>query len=132
MPKAPFADYVVQRFGDEEIADIEEVESIARRFKVSLRAAALRIEHLNLGVEGLYARVDAQADFKGSGGFSKDNTAPAIRLREWGPSYARTIADAQDRGLLTPADALEYLNVSGGQYKDVVNRLHAIDASAEE
>jgi Zn-dependent peptidase ImmA (M78 family) len=132
MPKVPFADYVEHRFGDAPVADIEEVASIARRFKVSLRAAALRVEQLELGVDGLYAQVDAKADFKGGGGFSKDNTTPAVRLREWGTGYARTITDAQSRGLLTPADALEYLNVSGGQLKDMVDRLNAIEASAEE
>jgi Zn-dependent peptidase ImmA (M78 family) len=132
MPKADFAAYVEKRFDDTPVADIDEVSSIARRFKVSLRAAALRVEQLDLGVEGLYDLVDAQADFKGSGGFSKDNTTPAIRLREWGASYTRTITDAEDRGLLTSSDVLEYLNVSGGQLKEIVERLHVIDARAEE
>jgi Zn-dependent peptidase ImmA (M78 family) len=132
MPKVPFAGYVEKRFGDTPVSDIQEVESIARRFKVSLRAAALRVEQLELGVQGLYDRVDAQADFKGAGGFSNDNTTPAIRLREWGPSYARTITDAQQRGLLSPTDALEYLNVSRTQLKEMVDRLHVQDASSEE
>ena len=131
MPRSVFTDYAEQRFGDEPVADIEQVTSMARKFKVSLRAAALRIEHLELGVAGLYDRVDAQADFKGGGGFSKDNTKPAIRIREWGPSYARTLADAESRGLLSHTDVLEYLNVSSRQFADVRERLDAITPEAE-
>jgi Zn-dependent peptidase ImmA (M78 family) len=125
MPEGEFRDYIKRRFVDAPVADLEEVKSLANRFRVSLRAAAFRVEQLGLGVEGLYEEVDAKADFKGSGGFTDDGTKPAVRLREWGESYARTVAEAENRLLLSRADALEYLNVSGNEYREMKARLEA-------
>jgi Zn-dependent peptidase ImmA (M78 family) len=131
MPQGSFTAYVEDRFDGELVADIEGVASVARRFKVSYRAAALRIEHLNLGVEGLYAEVEARTEFKGSG-WSSDNTTPAVRLREWGTSYARLLIDAESQGLLGRADVLEYLNVSDGQLREVRHRLETVDTDIED
>lgn len=125
MPEQEFGDYVENRFGGALVADVDEVKTLANKFRVSLRAAAFRVEQLDLGVEGLYDEVDAKADFKGSDGFTDDNTTPAVRLREWGDSYARTVADAETQRLLSRADVLEYLNVSGKQYREIVTRLEA-------
>jgi Zn-dependent peptidase ImmA (M78 family) len=132
MPRKEFSAYVEKRFGESAVTDIDEVKSIANRFRVSLRAAALRVEQLGLGAEGLYDEVDAKADFKGSGGFSTDNTTPAVRLREWGDGYARTISDAEGQGVLSPADALEYLNVSGGQYREIRARIAGAEGHGGE
>lgn len=84
MPRPAFAQYVEELFGGAKVGSFSQVARVAKRFKVSLRATALRLEQLGLAVEGLYEDVDAEADFKGGGGFSRDNTAPAIRLRDWG------------------------------------------------
>jgi Zn-dependent peptidase ImmA (M78 family) len=132
MPEGDFRDYVKRRFADTPVADIEDVKSLANRFRVSLRAAALRVEQLGLGVEGLYDEVDAKSDFKGPGGFTDDGTKPAVRLREWGESYARTVTEAESRLLFSRADALEYLNVSGKEYREMKARLEASAPGPQE
>jgi hypothetical protein len=81
-------------------------------------------------VEGLYDHVEALAEFKGKKGFSNDNTTPAVRLREWGASYAQLLIDAERAGLLGRADVLEYLNVSDRQLREVRHRLEAADTGS--
>jgi len=55
-------------FGSRQVRTVDDVGSIARRFRVSLRATAVRLIRLNRADHGLYERVDREADFKGPGG----------------------------------------------------------------
>jgi hypothetical protein len=92
---------------------------------VSLRATALRLERIGRAAPGLYDDVDAEADFKGGVGFSRDNTAAAIRLREWGAGYAELLLDAERRRLLGRTDVLEYFNLSNTQLRELRSRVEA-------
>lgn len=123
MPRAAFERYLKQTFGDRPIASVAQVSRVAKHFNVSLRATALRIERLGRAVEGLYDNVDAEADFKGPGGFSRDNSAPAVRLREWGAAYAELLLDAERRHVLGRTDVLEYLNLSNQQLTELRARV---------
>jgi len=125
MPRLAFEAFLDDRYGDRPIGSMHGVSQIARRFRVSLRATALRLEHLGRAVEGLYEMVDAEADFKGGGGFSRDNTAPAKRLREWGTGYATLLVEAGRQGLLGRTDLLEYFNLSNRQLHELETRLEA-------
>ena len=72
MPRGEFERQVDRLLGaGTMVTSLDQVVRVARRFRVSLRATALRLEKLGHAVEDLYARVDAEADFKGGGGFSK-------------------------------------------------------------
>jgi Zn-dependent peptidase ImmA (M78 family) len=130
MPKAEIENFLNQRFGDRKISLTSEVATVAKRFKVSLRATALRLERLERAATGLYSRVDADADFKGGSGFSKDNTAPAIRLREWGTGYAELLLDAERRGVLGRTDLLEYFSLSNRELSELRSRVE-LGAGAE-
>jgi Zn-dependent peptidase ImmA (M78 family) len=131
MPRKPFESYVDQSFGPlSQISSIGQVSRVARRFKVSLRATALRLEQIDRAVAGLYDRVDAEADFKGGPGFSRDNSAAAVRLREWGAGYAELLLDAQHRHLLAHTDILEYTNLSSTQLSELRSRVE-VGAGAE-
>jgi Zn-dependent peptidase ImmA (M78 family) len=124
MPKLAMESFLDDTFGPgEEISSTAEVARIAKRFKVSLRAAALRLDRLERAASGLYGRVDAEADFKGKGGFSKDNAAPAVRLRDWGSGYAELLLDAERRGLLGRTDLLEYFNLSNRELSELRARV---------
>jgi Zn-dependent peptidase ImmA (M78 family) len=124
MPKKAMEAFLDQTFGpDETITSTSQVAKVAKRFKVSLRAAAFRIDRIERAASGLYGRVDAEADFKGKGGFSKDNEAPAVRLREWGAGYAELLLDAERRGLLGRTDLLEYFNLSNRQLGELRSRV---------
>jgi Zn-dependent peptidase ImmA (M78 family) len=131
MPKTPFVHYIDELFGPgEAISSTNDVARIAKRFKVSLRATALRLERVGRAAPGLYNRVDADADFKGGGGFSRDNAAPGVRLREWGTGYAELLLDAERRGLLGRTDLLEYFNLSNRELSDLRSRVE-VGAGAE-
>lgn len=125
MPKGAFERYLIQTFGTGSIGSVAQVSRIAKHFKVSMRATALRLERLGHAVQGLYASVDTEADFKGAGGFSRENTAPAVRLREWGTGYAELLLDAERRRLLGRTDVLEYLNLSNHQLSALRARVEA-------
>lgn len=130
MPRADLTQYLDRTFGTRAIASTSEVSRAAKHFRVSLRTAALRIEHIDRAVPGLYERVDAQADFKGNTGFSNDNTAPAVRLREWGTGYAEVLLEAERHGLLRRTDVLEYFNLSDRELGDLRSRVE-MDSPAE-
>jgi hypothetical protein len=131
MPRREFERQVDRLLGPgTTVSSLDQVARVARRFRVSLRATALRLERLGRAAEDLYARVDAEADFKGGSGFARDNTAPAIRLREWGTGYAELLLDAERQGWLGRTDVLEYLNLSNGQLSDLRGRVEA-GAAAE-
>jgi Zn-dependent peptidase ImmA (M78 family) len=132
MPKEQFLAYAERRFGNRLISMTEEVSSLARHFRVSLRATAVRLRELERAQEGLYDRIDAEADFKRGGGFSRDNSAAAVRLREWGSGYARLLLNAEERGLLGRTDLLEYLNVSNTQLGEIRSRVEAGVSGPEE
>lgn len=126
MPRSDLERHVRVTLGDRPVASTGEVARIARHFKTSLRATALRLQRIDRAVAGLYDTVDREADFKGEG-FSRDNTGAAIRLREWGDSYAGLLFDAERRGLLGRTDLLEYFNLPDSQVRDIRERLHARD-----
>jgi Zn-dependent peptidase ImmA (M78 family) len=125
MPKPAMERFLDGAFGpDEKISSTSEVSRVAKRFKVSLRAAALRIDRLDRASAGLYSRVDAEADFKVKGkGFSNDNTAPAIRLRDWGAGYAELLLDAERQGVLGRTDLLEYFSLSNRELSELRTRV---------
>ncbi len=125
LPEETFRSYVSSKFGDRPVVSLEEVKTIANKFKVSLRAAAYRLQTIYPSSSGVYARVDEQADFKGAGGFTRDATTPAIRLREWGSAFPALLMDGEERGVVGRSDVLEYLNVSNSQLAEIRSRIQS-------
>lgn len=124
MPRDDLQRFVSHSLGVREVSSMGQVARIARHYKTSLRAAALRLVRIERAADGLYDLVDEQADFKGAG-FSRDNTGAAVRLREWGAGYAELLFDAERRGLLGRTDLLEYFNLPNGQLHEVRARIEA-------
>jgi Zn-dependent peptidase ImmA (M78 family)/transcriptional regulator with XRE-family HTH domain len=104
----------------DEAQRFEDVERLALRFRVSLRAAAVRLIHLRLAPQRLYGEVDAIAEYrgkrKGGGGGPR---RPLKRLREYGRLYTARLEEAQERGLLSRYDVLTYLDVSDSEWEEV-------------
>jgi Zn-dependent peptidase ImmA (M78 family)/transcriptional regulator with XRE-family HTH domain len=119
LPTEPLTEYVLDTFGRDRISTVDEVARIARRFRVSLRATAYRLESLTLAASGLYERVDRAADFKTGGGGGGGETAPERRLREYGANYSRLLLRAEESGTLRTNDVLEYLNLARGQLEEL-------------
>lgn len=105
MPRRDVADFVAAELHGS-AADFRAVRRLAARFKVSLRAAALRLIRLNYAKANLYEEVDEAADLRSGGGGAGGATSPEIRLREWGQTYPRLLLDAEEQSLLTRQDVL--------------------------
>jgi len=124
MPKAAVLSFVRGRFGvGTRISTLQQVQSVANHFRVSLRAAAYRLQRLEVADRGLYATVDEEADFKAGRGWSDDNGTAGKRLREWGTSYAELLLDAEQEGWLGRTDVLEYLSVAPRHLAEVRSRI---------
>lgn len=102
---------------------IQDVTKLASLFKVSKRAASLRLEELKLAHNGFYNRIDSELDkydwpsnFGGGGG---GRTRTKIRLDEIGARSASIIFRARDNQRLNDFDVSDYLNLTTGQADDL-------------
>jgi Zn-dependent peptidase ImmA (M78 family) len=116
MPSDTFTKYVRSKFGSRPIESLDEVKTIRNKFHVSLRAAAVRAESLGLAEPGLYARVDAVAEYTGKRGGSftpgNERTRPVIRVDEYGREFVSTLVKAEDAQVLRRRQVAELLRVS--------------------
>lgn len=109
MPDDSFRAFVGQRRSQD--IGIEDVRAAALRFRVSHRAAALRLIDLGYAPVEFYGRV-ARAFEPGSGGITEANQffsppRSVARPREYGIGTIRTVLDA-----LPPRDALDILRLT--------------------
>ena len=95
----------------EKITSLNEVGYLAKRFKVSLRAATLRLIENKVVDWDLYEQIPSGADDKGPGG-GKGRSRLVIREDSYGFGTNSTFLSAVNEDLMTRADALSYLNVS--------------------
>ena len=103
------------------ITTFQDVEKVARRYKVSLRAAALRLIGLGAAKQDLYTLVDRQAQtsevpLRGGGTGQKRS---AIRLREYGSKLTTTLLIGMRQGILERHDVLDYLGVATSELEEL-------------
>lgn len=95
-----------------QITDIGIAAKLSRRFKVSLKAAVLRLITGGLAKWSLFHAVPQNADAKTGGGGGTEGRSRAIcRRDEYGERTARVLLEALDRDVLTRGDVLSYLDV---------------------
>jgi Zn-dependent peptidase ImmA (M78 family) len=125
----------VHRLVSAKVAGVDGVIRVANAFTVSLRAAAVRLDHLGLAAPGLYETVDAVAKVrevkKGGGTGGEPQTTPRVRLQTLGRGYVLPVLDAEADRVLTRTDAMELLDVTAGQLSDL-RAIAATTALAEE
>lgn len=91
-------------------ADIDDVRAVTYRFRVSARAAALRLIDLGYATRALYTRVEATfvpTPTRESSGNVRRAPRAVARVREYGPRTIRTVL-----GALPSRDALSVLRVT--------------------
>jgi Zn-dependent peptidase ImmA (M78 family)/transcriptional regulator with XRE-family HTH domain len=90
-------------------SDIDQVRLLMRRFNVSARASAIRMENLGLAPKGLYARVNQifQPKSSPSAGTAFSPPRATMRLRQYGPDVIESVMTA-----LPPRDALRILRIN--------------------
>jgi Zn-dependent peptidase ImmA (M78 family) len=90
-----------------EVSDLEQVRLVVRKFRVSGRAAALRLEGLNLAPKGLYAKVNHVFTPKAPpSGQPYSPPRATMRLRQYGGEVIETLMNS-----LPPRDALRILRI---------------------
>jgi len=124
MPPDAFARFVKDKFGTDPISSLEQVKTIRNRFKVSLRASAIRAESLGLATKGLYDRVDAEAEYppgRRSGTYVPGNerTRPVVRVDEYGREFVNTLGRAEEAEILRRRQVADLLRVSDQELRQV-------------
>lgn len=117
MPRRPFIEYKNSKFGAGKVSELKQVTTMKNRFRVSMRAAAIRLEELGLAAAGLYEKVDRTAAVdKKRRGFSppgqEPRTRPRMRVDQYGHEFIGSLFAAEEKGLLRPRQISELLRVS--------------------
>lgn len=97
----------------------ETARALSTSFRVSLKAAAIRLIDLGYATWALFREVQERSDYKRKGGGGGGERTPEKRLREWGARYPRLLIDAEEQDLLTRQDVLEYMNLSNPDYSSL-------------
>lgn len=102
------------------------VRKVARRFRVSGRAMAIRLTDLGLGTRDLYSKFAAWSNRRdwSKGGGGGGETRIEKRRRELGHATIHTILEALEAGRLNLRDATDYLSLSSNE----VDELAALSA----
>jgi len=94
------------------IEDLNVPSQIAERFKVSLRAATLRLIEMRLATWDLYAEIPPVADNKPRGGGGRGRERGKIREQQYGDRAVQLFVTALKRDLLGRTDVLDALDIS--------------------
>ena len=91
--------------------DLDHAGKVARRYKVSLRAAVLALIEIGAAQRSLYASVPSSSDEKSGGGRGRPRTRIEINEDRFGSRTRATLLRAMREDLITRADTLTYLDV---------------------
>lgn len=92
--------------------DLSTVSRVAARFRVSHRAAALRLIERREASWSLFRAIPAQTDRQQSGGGGQGLTRAELRRHWYGRRTIALFQDAVRDHVLTPADVVDYLDIS--------------------
>lgn len=108
------------------VSDLRSLSRLADRFKVSVRAMALRLIGVDKATWSLYKSIPAAADNKrqGGGGAGGRNRRE-IREDELGHRGTRVFVEAVRRDVITPSEALDYLDIPRDDFDSLVSELGA-------
>jgi Zn-dependent peptidase ImmA (M78 family) len=108
--------FLRSRFGwmpDQTIEDLAVPRAVAAAFKVSVRAATIRLIERDIATWDLYSQIPPYADDKrkgGGGGTGRDRRE--IREDQYGARATDLFVRGLDRGVLGRADVLDYLDIT--------------------
>jgi Zn-dependent peptidase ImmA (M78 family) len=90
--------------------------SLANRFRVSLRAAVIRLVELQLATWDLYRVIPPSSDWKRPGGGGMGRSRLKVREDQYGYRTTRLLYKAVDRELLSRTDVLGILNIGDSDF----------------
>jgi len=110
MPRTAVAQFL--KTADVASSSLEIATQISRKFKVSVRAAALRLIALGEADRSVYGQIPAVTDSKKPGGGGSPRHRAEIRVAEYGIRTAALFVKGLKRDVISHADAMNYLDVS--------------------
>lgn len=100
------------RPGTLRVEDLDVPNRLASRFKVSLRAATLRLIEMKLATWDLYALIPPVSENKPRGGGGRGRERGEIREGQYGDRAVGLMVRALNRDVLGRTDVLDVLNIS--------------------
>jgi len=125
LPRQEVEAFLSQDLGwslNDRVEDLEVPSKIAYRFKVSLRAATLRLIEMRLAAWDLYAKIPPVADDKPRGGGGRGRERGEMREGQYGDRAVRLFVTALKRDLLGRADVLDALDISDADLSKLEGR----------
>jgi Zn-dependent peptidase ImmA (M78 family)/transcriptional regulator with XRE-family HTH domain len=117
LPREAVQKFLTEDLGRPATLRVEELDvptRIASRFKVSLRAATLRLIEMKLAAWDLYAQIPPVSENKPPGGGGRGRERGEIREGQYGDRTVGLIVRALNRDVLGRTDVLDVLNISDG------------------
>ena len=113
IPKEQLRQFLLKelRWNGRRSCDLDEAGRVARRYKVSLRAAVLALIDVGAAERSLYAAVPSSSDEKTKGGGGRPRTRAEIDEDRFGSRTRATLLRAIREDLMTRADVMTYLDV---------------------
>lgn len=111
IPEQALRDFVTSGVDDRSFNDLDAVSRVARKFRTSRRAAALRLIEAGYANWSLYRSIPVVTEQPKAGGGGAGRTRTQISADRYGFRALGTIAAAVRRDVLTPGDAIDYLQV---------------------
>lgn len=109
IPDEALQSYVERQLGGEPVPDLDTVSRVAREFKTSRRAAALRLIEAEYAGWDLYRSIPPILERPRPGGGGAGRTRAQLRSDRYGSRALGDINNAIRRDVITTGDALDYL-----------------------
>jgi Zn-dependent peptidase ImmA (M78 family) len=125
LPWPAVTEFMAMRLGwsaGQRVSDIATVGVVARAFKVSLRATAIRLISKNAADASLYSAIPHLADSKPKGGGGTGRTRNQLYGDHYGDEARRTFGHALNEDLMSRADVLSYLKIADSDLDAVQSR----------
>jgi Zn-dependent peptidase ImmA (M78 family) len=98
------------------VRKLEDATAIAKRFKVSLRAAVIALINANLATWALYREIPPTYDAKPKMGGGTGRSRREIREDQFGKRTAGLFVTAVNRDVISRSQALDYLDIPDSEF----------------
>lgn len=110
IPDGALKGFVATDLGERPLQDLGTVSRVARQFKTSRRAAALRLIEAGYADWSLYRSIPAISERPRKGGGGAARTRSQLRVDRYGAQALRDVAIAVRREVIAASDAFDYVN----------------------
>jgi Zn-dependent peptidase ImmA (M78 family) len=112
IPDEALRSFAQTDLADTSVQDLASVSQLAKKFKTSRRAAALRLIEAGYADWRLYRAIPAISERRRRGGGGLPRTRSQVRMDRYGARALRDIATAVHREVITASDAFDYIGLT--------------------